>query len=521
MSACCHLCRLHPVLRRGLALLPVLAGAAAQAAPASEPARITHSVDAPTFEGNRAREREHYETVSLPLPEAATFEFTGLEVLPGQRLAVGTRWGEIWLVDGAFADDVSQVRYTLFATSLHEPTSLAWRAGWLYVTERGGITRMRDVDGDGRCDEAEVVTDAWGLTTDDHEYAFSSPPDREGNIWTVLCLSASIYSEAPWRGWAVRTSAEGVMTPLVAGIRSPGGVGFNPAGDAFCTDNQGFWVGSSALRHLVPGTYHGAVPALEWWDQASGNFGPRPKVETTGRPLSDHRVEPRFLPPAVIFPHQRVGRSPTGFDTDLSGGFGPFAGQFIVGEFTFSHLQRVELEKVGGLYQGALFPFFYGLESGPIGVRFAPDGTLFVSGCSRRGWASRGPRPFALERLRWNGRMPFEVQSMRVWSRGFDLVFTEEIDPVTAAAPDSYAMEAWTYLQTVRLREYGSPELDKLTPRVVAAEIAVDRRRVRLTVEPMTPGHVHELTLPGVRNQAGRPLVHPVAWYTLNALPPR
>lgn len=484
-----------------------------------EPARITHSVNAAVFEGNQAREREHFELVALPFPKDAIFEWTAVEVLPGNRLAVATRWGEIWLVHGAFAADVSNVRYTLWATSLHEPLSLSWRDGWLYVTERGGITRLRDSNGDGRSDEAEVVTAAWGLSADDHEYAFSSPPDRDGNIWTVLCLSASIYSKAPWRGWAVRTSKDGVMTPVAAGIRSPGGVGFSASGEPFSTDNQGFWVGTSALRHLRPGTYHGAVPALEWWDRAGDALGPKPGPPTTGRPLSDHRVDARFLPPAVLLPHQRVGRSPTGFDFDTSGRFGPFSRQLILADHSHANLLRVDLEEVGGFQQGVVFPFFYGLEGAPIGVRFASDGTLFVSGCSRRGWASRAPQPFALERIRWTGVMPFEVLTMRVWEKGFDLTFTEEVDAVTAGATASYQVEAWTYQQSTRIREYGSPELDKLTPRIVAAEVSPDRRRVRLTIDPLTPGHLHQVSLPGVRNRQGKSLVHPVGWYTLNALP--
>jgi len=432
---------------------------------------------------------------------------------------VATRWGEVWLVDGAFETDVSKVKYTKFATGLHEPLSISWRDGWVYVTERSGVTRLRDKDGDGRSDEAEIVTAGWGLSNDNHEFAFSSPPDRSGNIWTVLCLSASIYSNVPWRGWAVRTSLDGVMTPVAVGIRSPGGVGFNAAGDCFSTDNQGFWVGSSALRHLKMGSYHGALPALEWWDLAEGKFGPKLVPPTTGRPFTDHQAEPRYLPPAVFFPHQRLGHSPTGFDFDGSDKFGPFGRQLIVADHTYAHLQRVELEEVEGFYQGAVFPFFYGLQSGPIGVRFGPDGSLFVSGCSRRGWGSRGGQPFRIERIRPTGLMPFEVQRMRVWAQGFDVTFTEPVPQAALGAPSSYGVEAWTYLQSTRMREYGSSELEKLSPQVKRVEMSADRRRVRLTIDPMTPGHVHELSFPGIKNEQDKPLVHAVAWYTLNALP--
>lgn len=492
--------------------------AAAAAATADEPQVVRHYIKLPPFEGDRAREREYYEIVSIPVPASLMLDAAGVDVLPGRRLAVSSRRGEIWLVDGAFESDLSRVRLTLFATGLHEPLSVCWRDGWLYVTERTGITRLRDTDGDDRSDEAEIVSADWGFSGDSHEYAFSSRPDRDGSIWTALCLTASVSSKAPWRGWVVRTTPDGKMIPTAAGIRSPGGVGFNAAGDCFATDNQGYWVGSSALRHIRPGTYHGAVPALDSWELTGGSLGPKPVPPSTGRPITDHLKEPRYLPPAVILPHARLGISPTGIDYDASGKFGPFGDQLFVGEHTLSHIQRVFLEQVDGLYQGAAFPFFYGLESGPLGLRFGDEGSLFICG-SDRGWGARGGKPFHFERLRWKGRTPFEIESVRIWARGFDLTFTTEVDPVAASARDSYALEAWTYLQSTRFREYGSEELETIKPVVTAVTVAPDRKRVRLTIDALKRGHVHELKLSGVRDARGGTLLHPIAWYTVNAIP--
>ena len=41
---------------------------------------------------------------------------------------------------------------------------LAYRDGWLYCSQRGEVTRMRDTDGDGRADEFRTYADAWGLS---------------------------------------------------------------------------------------------------------------------------------------------------------------------------------------------------------------------------------------------------------------------------------------------------------------------------------------------------------------------
>jgi hypothetical protein len=35
----------------------------------------------------------------------------------------------------------------------------------------------------------------------------------------------------------------------------------------------------------------------------------------------------------------------------------------------------------------------------------------------------------------------------------------------------------------------------------------------------LVEGHIHELKLPGLRNRAGEPLLHPSAYFTLNVIP--
>ena len=67
--------------------------------------------------------------------------------------------------------------------------------------------------------------------------------------------------------------------------------------------------------------------------------------------------------------------------------------------------------------------------------------------------------------------------------------------------------------------DYGSPEVDKATPKVTAATVAADKKSVRLKVSGLTKGHVHELHSKGVRSAAGLPLLHAEAYYTLNEIP--
>jgi hypothetical protein len=176
---------------------------------------------------------------------------------------------------------------------------------------------------------------------------------------------------------------------------------------------------------------------------------------------------------------------------------------------------RVYLEQVRGHYQGACFPFRQGFGSGSLSLLFARDGSLFV-GWTNRGWGSRGPQPYSLDRLVWTGKTPFEVHQMRARSDGFELSFTERVDPQTAADPKSYKLITYTYIYQAA---YGSPEVDGTEPTISKVEVSSDGKTARLFVDKLQEGHVHELALDGVRSALGQPLLHPLAYYTLNYIP--
>jgi hypothetical protein len=212
-----------------------------------------------------------------------------------------------------------------------------------------------------------------------------------------------------------------------------------------------------------------------------------------------------------------MGQSASGIACDVSGGrFGPFSGQLFVGDQTNSTVMRVYLERVRGVYQGACFPFREGLGSGTLALHFAPTGQLLAGG-TNRGWGSRGPRPFALERLDWTGKVPFELHSMSARHDGFELAFTTPVDPDSAADVSSYRLETYDHIYQ---SSYGSPEVDHTNPRITAATVSQDRLRVQLTIDGLVEGHIHELHLPGIHSaHDAQPLLHAEAYYTLNYRP--
>jgi hypothetical protein len=465
-----------------------------------------------------ATEEDYYKLLRFTVPRGEVLEAGAIEILPGDKVAVGTRRGEIWLLHNAYAADPSKVKFTRFAHGLHEVLGLGQRNGWLYVTHRPEVTRIKDTNGDGKADLFESVTDGWEISGDYHEYAIASRHDKKGNIWITLCLTGSFTSDAKFRGWAVKVTPEGKMIPVMSGVRSPGGVGFNAEGDVFYTDNQGPWNGACMLKQIVVGGFAGHPESFKWYKEKEARYlGPAPKVPKSGsRIMIEAKKIPQLIPPAIIFPYGKMGQSASGIDCDLSGGnFGPFAKQVFVGDQTHSTVMRVALEKVNGRYQGACFPFRQGFGSGCVPVRFGKDGSLFVGG-TNRGWGSRGNKAFAIERLVWTGKVPFEVHEMRARHDGFELTFTEPVDPAAAGKNSSYKMKTFTYIYQAT---YGSPEVDATTPKITKVEVGKDNKSVRLWVEGLQVGHIHDLALPGVRSKEGQPLLHPQAYYTLNYVP--
>src|SRR5690606_19763047 len=112
-----------------------------------------------------------YRIVTLPIPEGIQIEAGALQWMGKGRLAAASRHGDIYLIDNTLQDPPTSLKFTRFASGLHEVLGLATKDGWLYATQRGEETRMKDTDGDGRADVFETVGDPWGINGDYHEYA--------------------------------------------------------------------------------------------------------------------------------------------------------------------------------------------------------------------------------------------------------------------------------------------------------------------------------------------------------------
>lgn len=465
-------------------------------------------------------ESRYYRLVTLPLLDDMVLEVSGLLQLRDGRIMVATRRGEVFIVEGAYSDPPAP-RYKRYAFGLAQPLGLLERDGWIYFAQRGEMSRMRDTNGDDKADVFETVTDDWEISGNYHEYAFGPRETPDGKLWVTLNIpfDEEPYGAADWRGWAARVDPRSGATEYVAaGLRSPSGVEVSPWGDVFYTDNQGEWNNASKLSHIEVGDFHGHPHGMPSIELPGSLVEPIAEgLPRGGSWMKDlHEEIPSYKLPAVWFPYVKMGQAPTGLKWDTTGGgFGPFPNQLFVGDQHHAMVMRVFLEEVEGRWQGAVFNFRRGLQSGVIRLAFGTDASLFV-GMSSRGWGSIGPDPFGLQRLEWTGEMPFEVHEMRAQPDGFELAFTQSVDRDRAADPASYRMESYSYRLS---EEYGGPEDDKLDVVITSAEVSDDGMTVRLRIDPIRAGYVHELHLLGVRSTSGEPLLHPSAYYTLGRIP--
>lgn len=467
-------------------------------------------------QGAAPAESDYYQRESIPTPDGEVMEVGSIALLPNKEVAISTRHGEIWICSGAYEEDLTKVKWKLFYRGVQEPFGMYWKDGWLYVSDRGEFARIKDSDGDGRGDTYELVNRDWQINGDYHEYAFGSRPDPQGNTWIVLCLSGSSKADSKWRGWAFKISPDGQATPACSGIRSPGGIGQDADGQMFYSDNQGFWNGTSCIKPLIEGKFTGNPSGNKFYKNAP-NMGKQPLSPRAGSRIMLERLRiPEYVPPAIQLPHGKMGQSTSGIAYDQSKGkFGPFAGQMLVGDQTHSQVQRVFMEKVNGVYQGAVWKLVQGFDCGIVPMRMSDEGILFTGG-TNRGWASRGDRSFSFERVRWTGKTPFEMKSMQVTESGFQLTFTEPVDSTLAKDVKNYPFQAWTYIYQP---SYGSPEVDQYTPVVKEAKVAADGLSVELIVDGRVQGHVHYLNTAALRSAKGTPLLHPDVYYTLNEVP--
>ncbi len=463
------------------------------------------------------KESEYYKIVDVPIPSDVLLEVGGLALTDKGQLGVSTRRGEVWLIDKPTTTKPSYKRY---AHGLHEALGLAYRDNGFYLAQRGELTRLEDKDNNGEADVYKTVY-SWPLSGNYHDYSYGPKFTKNGDMLVTLNLGwqGKGVSLVKWRGWMLKITKEGEMTPVATGLRSPSGFVINNEGAVFYSENQGDWVGSGRITHLESGDFAGNPAGLKWTDDPKSPLKLKPEdiEKKSGMSLYEYAKKiPNLKAPAVWMPHTLLGISTSDMLIDnTSGKFGPFKGQMFVGDQGHSKIMRVAMEKVNGVYQGAAFPFIEGFSSGILRMIWGDDASMFV-GMTSRGWSSTGKKEFGLQRLVWSGKTPFEIKTIKAQDDGFVLRFTKPVDKKIAEKTASYKLESFTYHYH---NSYGSPIIDKQKGMVHKAVVSDDGLSVKLTIHGMRLGYIHQITVAGVKSDKKEALLHNIGFYTLNEVP--
>ncbi|WP_328707996.1 family 16 glycoside hydrolase [Streptomyces mesophilus] len=439
-------------------------------------------------------------------PEGFEPQVSAMDWLPDGRLAI-TTWGgstetkgEVYLLDNvAGTTGPDKVTYKKIAEGLKEPMGIKYVDGKLYVSEKHQLTELSDTNGDDVVDATKKIAE-WPYGGNFHEFAFGLLYDK-GDFYLNLSVAINYGGAttdpqpAPNRGTTIKVNkATGKVSYVAGGLRTPNGIGRGPEGDLFVTDNQGGWLPASKLMHIKQDRF------FNHYMNPDGPFDDQPVTK-----------------PALWLPQNEIANSPS---TPLQLKKGPFAGQMLFGDVTYGGLQRADLEKVDGQYQGAVFRHTQGLESGITRISEGPDGALYVGGLGADGnWGQTGKLRFGLQKLTPNGKTAFDIKTMRATGDGFELTYTKPLSDETAAklTDGAYAVEQWRYAPSPA---YGGPKVDEESLPVTKATLSDDRRKVRLTIPGLRSDRVVHVRSPRpFSSDGGEQLWSTEAWYTLNSKP--
>lgn len=490
-------------------------------------------------------EDDYYNIYTLPVPEGILLEVGGVASLPDGRIALATRRGDVWIVENPYMQQGGTPKYTLFASGLHEALGLLYQDGALYSAQRGELTKLTDTNGDGKADVYETIY-AWPLSGHYHEYSFGPKPTGDGGFFVSGNVAFGDQewwrgeSRVPWRGWMMKIHADGTLEPWATGMRSPCGLGIID-GELFYTDNQGDWMGSGGVWHVKKGAFTGHPAGLRWTnlpgspvkltteqlfaeveerrDKKDGNYIKPENIQDEKDPDYLYELKAKFPElqlPSVWLPHGILGISNSEIVVDeTKGKFGPFAGQIFVGDQGQSKIMRVVLEKVKGEFQGVAFDFRSGFQSGVLRMNWGSDGSLFV-GETNRGWGSAGTTSSGIQQLVWTGKTPMEMKTVRAMPDGFEIEFTQPVAKAKAEDLASYGGRSFIYKYHP---VYGSPTVEEQKLNIRGVKVSEDRMKVRLVVDNLRQYFIHEIQIAGIRSESGLPVLHPVAYYTLNNIP--
>ena len=439
----------------------------------------------------------------LSPPEGEILEVGGMGFMSDGDMVVSTRRGQVWRIDNPSATNPEDATFTLICEGLHEGMGLAVVNDEIFVAQRCELSKLLDLDGDERIDEIQTITQDWGMSGNYHEFVFGLPVDKDGNMYVSLNLGFwnphwwHGKSRAPYRGWVLKISPEGIVTPLAGGLRSPAGMGLLEDGTLLIADNQGDWMPVCPVYAIKKGGFYGHPASLRW-------YADQPDDEPSDTQPPPAEVKKREHP--VLWLPYQWSRSTGNVIQDNTDG--PFRGQYMIAELTNGQILRATFETIDGIRQGACWLVHQRVGSA-YHIEYGPDGTLYA-GITNRGWGGLAPGS-GIARITYNGNLPLEMKTGHLLKNGFEISFTKPLIGAPTVTGEKYDYNWWW--------EYGSPIQNLEELNITDVSLSDDGLIATVLINNLEAGRCVMLKVENAISSDGSHLLHTEMSYTINKMP--
>jgi hypothetical protein len=366
------------------------------------------------------------DTLTVPYnnPYKALMFTSGLDFMPNGDIAVCTAHGDVWLVSGV-DDKLDKLTWKRFATGLYQPLGLKVVDGKILVLERGQLTRLHDLDGDGEADFYECVNDHWHISGGEHSYDTCLETDPDGNFYFFNTGD----TDTPTGGCLMKVTKDGKKAEIFAtGFRHPIGLSVSPDGVVAGADQEGNWMPATRIDIYKKGGFYGDMRA---------HHQPTP---------------PKIYDGPLCWLPRIMDNSAGGQIWVPPGKFGPLGGQLLHLSYGRCRMLLVLKEEVDGVAQGGAVDLNVQFLSGVMRGRYNPmDGHIYV--CGLDGWQTAAIKDGCLQRVRYTGKPAALPVALHVHADGVRLTFSQPVVKKLAADLSRYHVQQWNYKWTA---DYGS-----------------------------------------------------------------
>lgn len=300
---------------------------------------------------------------------------------------------EVWRIEDTNNDGVADKALRILSDFYDEVSDIAGgilvRAEDVFIAMAPDMWRLRDTNGDGLLDQKTSISHGYGVHIGFSGHNMSNPiegPDGKiywnmGDIGTNVTTSKGVNHKHPNEGVIVRSNPDGSDFEVFAsGLRNTHEFVFDEYGNLISSDNDGDHPGESErLVHVVEGSDAG------WRSNWQYGKYTDPKNNSYKVWMEEKLYKPRWDGQAayIIPPIQNFHNGPTGMVYNPGTALGSaWKNKFFLVEFV-GNPARSPIWAFGLKPKGASFVLDgeQNIMSGvlPTGIRFGPDGALYVA----------------------------------------------------------------------------------------------------------------------------------------------